>query len=62
MRDRYNVESLLKELREDNFKLNIETYNIYRRTGVITSSKAIKGTQAHELTLSDESSTVATII
>ena len=44
MRDRYNVESLLKELRENNFKLNIETYNIYRRTGVITSSKAIKVT------------------
>lgn len=60
---RDTIESLLKELGANNFKLNIEAYNTYRRTGVIISSKAIKGTyQAHTLTLSDGSSTVATII
>lgn len=61
MRD--SIESLLKELEANNSKLNIEIYNIYRRTGVIISSKAIKGSyQGHSLTLSDGSVVTAMIM
>lgn len=51
---RNNIESLLKELEENNSKLSIETYNVYRRTGIIISSEKVTGSIFDKrLTLSD---------